>query len=151
MFYFIFFSSRRRHTIYWRDWSSDVCSSDLGCHVGRHQAVIAADLFQLLVQAVHRFATVAVAGHDGGPVASQSQGDRPADTAGSAGHERVLASEFYDHGARLVAMAWSATRVSVAADPTGRVRRVGGLAPRMGRFTRCSRPRSSRGEVDPDG
>src|SRR3712207_8871756 len=28
-FYF-FFSSRRRHTRYWRDWSSDVCSSDLG-------------------------------------------------------------------------------------------------------------------------
>src|SRR3712207_7838642 len=24
------FSSRRRHTRYWRDWSSDVCSSDLG-------------------------------------------------------------------------------------------------------------------------
>src|SRR6476620_6091302 len=24
-----FFSSRRRHTSYWRDWSSDVCSSDL--------------------------------------------------------------------------------------------------------------------------
>src|SRR3712207_2154802 len=27
--YFVF-SSRRRHTRYWRDWSSDVCSSDLG-------------------------------------------------------------------------------------------------------------------------
>src|ERR1035437_11162048 len=27
---FWFFSSRRRHTRYWRDWSSDVCSSDLG-------------------------------------------------------------------------------------------------------------------------
>src|ERR1035437_4947123 len=27
--YFCFFSSRRRHTRYWRDWSSDVCSSDL--------------------------------------------------------------------------------------------------------------------------
>ena len=26
-----FFSSRRRHTRYWRDWSSDVCSSDLNC------------------------------------------------------------------------------------------------------------------------
>src|SRR5690606_39461996 len=25
-----FFSSRRRHTIFSRDWSSDVCSSDLG-------------------------------------------------------------------------------------------------------------------------
>src|SRR5438445_8509475 len=27
--YYFFFSSRRRHTRYWRDWSSDVCSSDL--------------------------------------------------------------------------------------------------------------------------
>src|SRR3712207_8510403 len=25
----VFLSSRRRHTRYWRDWSSDVCSSDL--------------------------------------------------------------------------------------------------------------------------
>src|SRR5947209_12427914 len=30
-----FFSSRRRHTRYWRDWSSDVCSSDLDRHFGR--------------------------------------------------------------------------------------------------------------------
>src|SRR5258707_11466995 len=29
---FFFFSSRRRHTRYWRDWSSDVCSSDLPAH-----------------------------------------------------------------------------------------------------------------------
>src|SRR3712207_4644143 len=28
-FYFAFLSSRRRHTRYWRDWSSDVWSSDL--------------------------------------------------------------------------------------------------------------------------
>src|SRR5947209_9428926 len=27
-----FFSRRRRHTRYWRDWSSDVCSSDLAFH-----------------------------------------------------------------------------------------------------------------------
>src|SRR3712207_1860203 len=38
---FFFFSSRRRHTRYWRDWSSDVCSSDLShCRLepagGRH-------------------------------------------------------------------------------------------------------------------
>src|SRR3712207_9443027 len=31
----MFFSSRRRHTRYWRDWSSDVCSSDLGKPVSR--------------------------------------------------------------------------------------------------------------------
>src|SRR5215813_8867300 len=29
MFFFFFFSSRRRHTRCGRDWSSDVCSSDL--------------------------------------------------------------------------------------------------------------------------
>ena len=28
---FFFFSSRRRHTRLQGDWSSDVCSSDLGC------------------------------------------------------------------------------------------------------------------------
>src|SRR3712207_7372913 len=30
----VFFSSRRRHTRYWRDWSSDVCSSDLSSSDG---------------------------------------------------------------------------------------------------------------------
>src|SRR3989442_10775626 len=33
VFFFFFFSSRRRHTRCGRDWSSDVCSSDL-CLVG---------------------------------------------------------------------------------------------------------------------
>src|SRR5690625_5863720 len=39
-----FFSSRRRHTRWPRDWSSDVCSSDLGSHhssKGRRQKVMA--------------------------------------------------------------------------------------------------------------
>src|SRR5947209_13457973 len=36
----LFFSSRRRHTRYWRDWSSDVCSSDLG---QREQLVLRSD------------------------------------------------------------------------------------------------------------
>src|SRR5205814_7304821 len=31
-FFFFFFSSRRRHTRCLSDWSSDVCSSDLGPH-----------------------------------------------------------------------------------------------------------------------
>src|SRR5690606_40261004 len=33
-FFFFFFSSRRRHTRFSRDWSSDVCSSDLRLHEG---------------------------------------------------------------------------------------------------------------------
>src|SRR3712207_8120410 len=44
-----FFSSRRRHTRYWRDWSSDVCSSDLpGSALARRQPdwVMAAELVE---------------------------------------------------------------------------------------------------------
>src|SRR5207253_5138321 len=33
--FFFFFSSRRRHTRLPRDWSSDVCSSDLSCARGK--------------------------------------------------------------------------------------------------------------------
>src|SRR3712207_4652721 len=40
MFTRFFFSSRRRHTRYWRDWSSDVCSSDLGESVLAHVGAI---------------------------------------------------------------------------------------------------------------
>src|SRR3712207_1477527 len=40
-FCFFFFSSRRRHTRYWRDWSSDVCSSDLATAEGRLQVELA--------------------------------------------------------------------------------------------------------------
>src|SRR5207245_4049801 len=35
---FVFFSSRRRHTRCYRDWSSDVCSSDLHLGESRHTA-----------------------------------------------------------------------------------------------------------------
>src|SRR5207249_8958329 len=35
LFFFFFFSSRRRHTRSKRDWSSDVCSSDLDEPVSR--------------------------------------------------------------------------------------------------------------------
>src|SRR3712207_8214322 len=38
-----FFSSRRRHTRYWRDWSSDVCSSDLGRQKVTGGAIYAAE------------------------------------------------------------------------------------------------------------
>src|SRR5690606_41046431 len=33
LIFFFFFSSRRRHTRFSRDWSSDVCSSDLGLRI----------------------------------------------------------------------------------------------------------------------
>src|SRR6185295_14167409 len=39
IFFFFFFSSRRRHTRYWRDWSSDVCSSDLSCATSRAPSI----------------------------------------------------------------------------------------------------------------
>src|SRR5690606_40937869 len=37
-FFFFFFSSRRRHTRFSRDWSSDVCSSDL--HYLAHERLV---------------------------------------------------------------------------------------------------------------
>src|SRR5256885_437861 len=49
-----FFSSRRRHTRLQGDWSSDVCSSDLGTRtawtlVGREENAVRADVLALLV------------------------------------------------------------------------------------------------------
>src|SRR6266542_5981422 len=46
LLFFFFFSSRRRHTRCYRDWSSDVCSSDLNAAL-RHPAVLAQDLASL--------------------------------------------------------------------------------------------------------
>src|SRR5256884_2013483 len=55
MWFFFFFSSRRRHTRCSRDWSSDVCSSDLhaSAALARSEAAEAAnlDLFALLQSA----------------------------------------------------------------------------------------------------
>src|SRR3712207_9487600 len=45
-----FFSSRRRHTRYWRDWSSDVCSSDLTAFLldtGEHRSLFTGDTIVL--------------------------------------------------------------------------------------------------------
>src|SRR5690606_40836518 len=42
-----FFSSRRRHTRFSRDWSSDVCSSDLACQLGFERMLVARALHEL--------------------------------------------------------------------------------------------------------
>src|SRR3712207_6725170 len=51
-----FFSSRRRHTRYWRDWSSDVCSSDLWhgvySHPGGTVTVVEQDLGEQAAEGV---------------------------------------------------------------------------------------------------
>src|SRR5207245_5262457 len=53
--FFFFFSSRRRHTRCYRDWSSDVCSSDLAAAHGPDRA----RALQLLVQATYTASSVA--------------------------------------------------------------------------------------------
>src|SRR5690606_39730801 len=50
-----FFSSRRRHTIFSRDWSSDVCSSDLGflqCYISVQSPHLHRILCQCLAQTI---------------------------------------------------------------------------------------------------
>src|SRR5690606_37790446 len=52
--FFFFFSSRRRHTRFSRDWSSDVCSSDLSKHFGMLRGMLnrwAAD-FNAMIQRI---------------------------------------------------------------------------------------------------
>src|SRR3989449_5404302 len=46
--FFFFFSSRRRHTRCSRDWSSDVCSSDLGEETGEIDQLMSeiADMYE---------------------------------------------------------------------------------------------------------
>src|SRR6266542_5931095 len=48
LFFFFFFSSRRRHTRCYRDWSSDVCSSDL--FGGRVQRELGQEQFTRVVR-----------------------------------------------------------------------------------------------------
>src|SRR5689334_24677333 len=49
---FFFFSSRRRHTRWNCDWSSDVCSSDLGAFEGRPWALGESDAEPIVRRAV---------------------------------------------------------------------------------------------------
>src|SRR5690606_39876270 len=51
---FFFFSSRRRHTRFSRDWSSDVCSSDLAAFKGHFQSSFLNQVILNLCQAVCR-------------------------------------------------------------------------------------------------
>src|SRR3712207_1265017 len=54
-----FFSSRRRHTRYWRDWSSDVCSSDLSLFFSISPDAARTQVAQYLVLTMAPFAVVA--------------------------------------------------------------------------------------------
>src|SRR2546430_3099009 len=54
--YFFFFSSRRRHTRFDCDWSSDVCSSDLELRQARehlHQALRASEELRLSAESAN--------------------------------------------------------------------------------------------------
>src|SRR5437764_4255208 len=52
--YSFFFSSRRRHTRYIGDWSSDVCSSDLGLDVNATLFGLRGVTLGVLVRDAHR-------------------------------------------------------------------------------------------------
>src|SRR3712207_8158692 len=66
-----FFSSRRRHTRYWHDWSSDVCSSDLRAPAAAHLVALRGEpALQLRDHAVH-----------GGEVLERTRGKRPIELA----------------------------------------------------------------------
>src|SRR2546430_10379213 len=86
--YWTFFSSRRRHTRFDCDWSSDVCSSDL-VYRGRIRDV-AAQVGAALGRAVREAARQP---DDMRPRGIQSVGHRAADAARGAGDEGELPAE----------------------------------------------------------
>src|SRR5258707_5577253 len=90
LFIFFFFSSRRRHTRYWRDWSSDVCSSDLSLFVVppeaqsegyRHKVCPAVDnvTFKLRIRGERVFVRAGEAASLGPESEVRSGADRPWD------------------------------------------------------------------------
>src|SRR6266487_1852556 len=85
--FFFFFSSRRRHTRWTGDWSSDVCSSDLAGHFAAALALartdrpaMVAELLERLGHARSRSGQLAAAAAAWSEAAGQRErsGDRPA-------------------------------------------------------------------------
>src|SRR5439155_8517826 len=74
--FFFFFSSRRRHTRWPRDWSSDVCSSDLFLFERPHARLAVAPHVEKrgALRSAHRL--VAVAGVVGGADRADVEGQR---------------------------------------------------------------------------
>src|SRR5688572_28593625 len=67
-FFYFFFSSRRWHTRFDCDWSSDVCSSDLDSPIARvhgDAAMFIGGIRAVLLQTLHPAAMTAVAEHSG--------------------------------------------------------------------------------------
>src|SRR5207248_7413073 len=76
MFVFFFFSSRRRHTRSYGDWSSDVCSSDLMEGVPRRSGEARAEPRELLRIGEGRLPFALVGRHDAGHLGLQRSEER---------------------------------------------------------------------------
>src|SRR2546422_5294300 len=85
--FFFFFSSRRRHTRCSRDWSSDVCSSDLT--TAMHLYVEDADA--VFTRAVAAGAKVSM------PLMDAFWGDRYGKLTDPFGHERSIGTHKHDY------------------------------------------------------
>src|SRR2546430_10621365 len=68
LFFFFFFSSRRRHTRFDCDWSSDVCSSDLGNRQSAQVLLVAIIVLGFQLEGIPRV----VIGHGNGSASADS-------------------------------------------------------------------------------
>src|SRR2546430_14078070 len=87
---FFFFSSRRRHTRFDCDWSSDVCSSDLILSIAREDAAL---LRRLLAKGPVKVRLDIENPFDRGPGRERNV---VADIEGWEGHEMVLLTAHFD-------------------------------------------------------
>src|SRR5260370_29516509 len=99
MLLFFFFSSRRRHTRFKCDWSSDVCSSDLG------DDVVASEVAERGPGADPQHGAERVEGHETQPVHLGQPSDdsvRLAQTLDEAGDDHDLAAKAGEESLRLL-------------------------------------------------
>src|SRR6266542_4985781 len=75
LFFFFFFSSRRRHTRCYRDWSSDVCSSDLEALGGLAIPVARQEVLAFARPLTRRGGSDEQAGERGGGLGSEPGGE----------------------------------------------------------------------------
>src|SRR3712207_3879189 len=106
---YILFSSRRRHTRYWRDWSSDVCSSDLSSRSSSDAAADASG--EAMLGALAKFSGTTIAR----PVAATSSSRRY-----SWPLPRTIALSLNSRATRSArrAYCWSGASMTTGSDPS---------------------------------
>src|SRR3989440_8824111 len=111
MCFFFFFSSRRRHTRSDRDWSSDVCSSDLTSSNVMAGSNAAASFTGVLIELVCDYS---------GKSAARRKGNVSGDWHGRVFHQKILLERYSESFVKNASATMISTDPTTAADVVAR-------------------------------